>query len=93
MRSTSVEITPRAAVSLGLALMLAGSLVAAAVTWGRMEAQIATKLDCTVAERDFVRKTDLSERLDSIERRLSRIEDKIDQLISRKAEERLGNPP
>lgn len=81
MRNNSVQITPRAAVSLGLALMLAGSLVAAAVTWGRMEAQIATKLDCTVAERDFVRKADLADRLNAIERRLIRIEDKVDRLF------------
>ncbi|MCX7597353.1 MAG: hypothetical protein N2512_00605 [Armatimonadetes bacterium] len=82
MNNNSVQITPRAAVSLGLALMLAGSLVAAAVTWGRMEAQIAAKLDCAVAERDFVRKADLADRLDAIERRLMRIEDKLDQIFN-----------
>lgn len=87
MHNNSVQITPHAAVSLGLALMLAGSLVAAAVTWGRMEAQIAAKLDCTVAERDFVRKTDLADRLEAIERRLIRIEDKLDRLVNERQQQ------
>lgn len=82
MAENGVQLTPRMAVSLGLIITLVGALVATAVTWGKMEAQVATKMDCSAAERDFVRKTDLTERLDSIDRRLTSIEAKIDRLAS-----------
>lgn len=78
-----VHITPRAAVSLGLVVMLLGAMVATAVTWGKMETTIGTKLDCSVAERDFVRKTDMAGRLDAIDKRLTRIEDKLDRLMEK----------
>lgn len=74
-------INGRTAVSVGLVVVLAGSLIATAVTWGKMQAQICAKLDRADAERDFVRKEELSRQLDSIERRLTRIEDKIDRLL------------
>ena len=81
MASGNMQVTPRTAVSLGLVIMLAGALIATAVAWGRMQAQLAEKLDCTVAERDFVRQSELSRQLDSIDCRLTRIEDKVDRLL------------
>ncbi len=82
MGSNNVEITPRAAMSLGLVVTLVAALVATAITWGKMEAQIASKIDISIAERDFVRKQELTEKLDCIDRRLTRIEDKLDRLLA-----------
>ncbi len=76
-------INGRTALSIGLVITLVTWIAATAVTWGKMQAQIAGKLDCAVAERDFVRKTDLARQLDAIEARLQRIEDKLDMLLSR----------
>jgi hypothetical protein len=82
MASNNMQVTPRTAVSLGLVIMLAGALIATAVAWGRMEAQLAEKLDCSTAERDFVRQSALSRQLDSIDCRLTRMEDKMDRLLA-----------
>jgi hypothetical protein len=81
MASNNMQVTPRTAVSLGLVIMLAGALVASAVAWGRMQAQLSEKLDCSAAERDFVRQSQLSRQLDSIDCRLTRMEDKMDRLL------------
>ncbi len=81
MASNNMQVTPRTAVSLGLVIMLAGALVASAVAWGRMQAQLSEKLDCSAAERDFVRQSELSRQLDSIDCRLTRMEDKMDRLL------------
>ncbi len=81
MASNNMQVTPRTAVSLGLVIMLAGALIATAVAWGKMQAELTAKLDSSAAERDFVRQTELSRQLDSIDCRLTRIEDKMDRLL------------
>ncbi|MBC7288018.1 MAG: hypothetical protein H5T86_08265 [Armatimonadetes bacterium] len=81
----SIVLNGRTAVNIGLVIMLCTSLVASAVTWGKMQAQLAAKLDQATAEKDFVRKADLSRQLDAIEARLGRIEDKVDRLLEHQA--------
>ena len=81
MNSNGFTINGRTAVSLGLVLALLSALIASAVAWGRMQQQVCTKLDQAQAERDFVRKADLSRQLDSIDRRLTRIEEKLDRAL------------
>jgi hypothetical protein len=82
MEKNALVINGRTAVSIGLVITLLGSLIAAAVSWGKMQAQLAAKLDCAVAEREFVRQAELSRQLDSMDRRLARIEDKLDKLLA-----------
>ena len=78
-------LTSRTAVSIGLVIALVTTLVATAATWGKMQAQLAAKLDRADAERNFVRKEDLARQLDAIQQRLVRIEDKLDHVIEAKA--------
>ena len=82
----NVVLNGRTAVNIGLVVMLLGSLIATAVTWGKMQAQLSAKLDCAAAERDFVRKEDLARQLDAIQQRLIRIEDKLDRMLQVEAE-------
>ncbi len=86
MKGNGVVISGRTAISLGLVLALLSALAASAATWGKMEVQVGAKLDRADAERDFVRKAELSRQLDSIEARLTRIEDKLDKALTRKGE-------
>jgi uncharacterized protein HemX len=83
MSNNGVVINSRTAISVGLVVAIVSALVGSAVTWGKMQGQLCAKLDSVVAERDFVRKTELSRQLDSIEARLARLEDKIDRLLTR----------
>lgn len=76
-------INGKTAVSVSLLIMVLGALVGAAVTWGKMQAQLDAKLDKARAAEVYATRADLHDLADQIDRRLTRIESKLDRLLEK----------